>query len=352
LSAPVSRTLLVDCARGVVELDPAQEFGDRRAVARLRRLVAVDLDPILDRLGQHHGIARIEDRRPRGVERLRDRRHRALGIDRDGLARQRAKEGLERVALVEANPVAEVGADLAVDLFAGDEQVGGAVGVDDRIGQGDRGVGDVGAALDSIAWTFNVRGEHRRIGFLLDQPVGDVVAFLRRGLARQFFGLDDEPRRRWLGAVGPHLVDRIVPDRDQLGALVLERGGRRLDPVAAVQPRIIADPRAVGGVGGKPRGDARLRHRLEAPLARRDLLPDLDRVAPVGEDRGFLGQHRRRPRRALEAGQPFEPLGIAADIFAHMLVGQRHHEAVEAVAFQLVAEGGKAIGMAGHKQNS
>jgi hypothetical protein len=55
---------------GIVLLDPAQEAGDRRAVARLRRLVAGDLDRILDRLGQHHRVARIEDRRARRVERL------------------------------------------------------------------------------------------------------------------------------------------------------------------------------------------------------------------------------------------------------------------------------------------
>ena len=79
---------LVDLARGVVLLDPAQEAGDRRPVARLRRLVPGDLDLILDRLGQHHRIARVEDRRPRRLERLRDRRHRPLGIDRHGLAAQ------------------------------------------------------------------------------------------------------------------------------------------------------------------------------------------------------------------------------------------------------------------------
>ena len=40
-----------------------------------------------------------------------------------------------------------------------------------------------------------------------------------------------------------------------------------------------------------------------------------------------------------------QPLGIGADIFAHMLVGQRHDEAVEAIGLELLAKRGKAVGM-------
>ena len=51
------------------------------------------------------------------------------------------------------------------------------------------------------------------------------------------------------------------------------------------------------------------------------------------------------PAEPWKPGQPGQPLGIAADIFAHMLVGQRHDEAVEAVGLQLLAEGGEAVGI-------
>ena len=79
-----------------------------------------------------------------------------------------------------------------------------------------------------------------------------------------------------------------------------------------------------------------------------DLVAHLQRVAPVDEDRRLLGQHHRRARRALEAGQPGEPLRVAADIFAHMLVGQRHDEAVEPVGLQLLAQRGEAGFIGGH----
>ena len=117
-----------------------QEARHRRAVARLRRLVAGDLDRILDRLGQHRRIAAAEDACAAFLQRLGDRRDRPLRIDRDQLARERLQIGLELVALVQPDAVAEMGADIVADLLALDEQVGGAVGMDHRIGQRDRRV--------------------------------------------------------------------------------------------------------------------------------------------------------------------------------------------------------------------
>jgi hypothetical protein len=54
-----------------------------------------------------------------------------------------------------------------------------------------------------------------------------------------------------------------------------------------VEPGIIADPRAFHCVLLEPFGDARLRHRLVAPVLRVDLLAYLQRVAPVDENGGF-----------------------------------------------------------------
>ena len=53
------------------------------------------------------------------------------------------ERGLECVALVQADAVAEMLADVGPDLLARDEQVGGAVGVDQRISERDRRVGHV-----------------------------------------------------------------------------------------------------------------------------------------------------------------------------------------------------------------
>ena len=80
-----------------------------------------------------------DDLRAGLVQRLEDRRDRALRIDRDGLAFQLAECRLECVALVQPHAIAEMLANLGADLLRVDEQVGGAVGVDERKGQGDRG---------------------------------------------------------------------------------------------------------------------------------------------------------------------------------------------------------------------
>ena len=141
----------------------------------------------------------------------------------------------------------------------------------------------------------------------------------------------------------------LRPDRYQLGALGGQLRGRLLDPVAAVQPRVIADPRSVRRMLLQPLRNAGLRHRFIFPLGRADLLADLDRVAPVGEYRRFLGKDGGRSGRSLEPGQPGQPLGVAADIFAHMFVGQRNDEAIEAVFLELLAEGGETIGVRGHR---
>jgi hypothetical protein len=92
----------------------------------------------------------------------------------------------------------------------------------------------------------------------------------------------------------------------------------------------------------EPISDAGFRHGLVAPVLAVDLASDLQRVAAVDEDRRFLGEHHGRAGRSFEAGQPGEPLGVAADIFAHMLVGERDDESVEAVGLELLAKHGEA----------
>src|SRR3546814_10900437 len=75
-------------------------------------------------------------------------------------------------------------------------------------------------------------------------------------------------------------------------------------------------------------------------------------IAPVGEDRGLFGHHHRAARRAFKAGEPRQPLRIGADIFAHMLVGERHHEAIERLALQLIAKPSESGGISGHSGSS
>ena len=134
---------LVDVALGRFLVDPVQEPGDGGAVAGLRGFLAGNLGRVLERLGKDGRIAQRQDLGARLVERIEDGGDRALGVDDDGLALELRERGLESIALVEPDAVAKMLAHLGPDLLAGDEQVGGAVGMDQRVGERDRRVGDV-----------------------------------------------------------------------------------------------------------------------------------------------------------------------------------------------------------------
>ena len=110
-----------------------------------------------------------------------------------------------------------------------------------------------------------------------------------------------------------------------------DRLARRAQPCRAlggVQPRIVAEPPAAAQRFAQPGrgrfvGDvADLEHR------RIDLVSDLQCVAPVDEDRRLPPEHDRQARRAGEAGQPGQALGMGRHIFALMRVGARDDEAL------------------------
>jgi hypothetical protein len=144
-------------------------------------------------------------------------------------------------------------------------------------------------------------------------------------------GLDGELCGRGQRSVGPDRVDGVGFDWDQRGTALGERGRGVGDPGSGVQPCVVADPAALGGVLGEPCGRAGLRHRFVSPVRAVDLFADLDRVATVGEDRGAIGEDDGGAGRAAEAGKPAEALGVAADIFAHVLIGEGDDETVEII---------------------
>ena len=69
-----------------------------------------------------------------------------------------------------------------------------------------------------------------------------------------------------------------------------------------------------------------------------DLVAHLQRVAPVDKDEGAVAQHDGDTGRTAEAGQPFQPRRAVGDVFALMLVGARHDEAVQPVGRQPLAQ--------------
>ncbi len=123
---------------------------------------------------------------------------------------------------------------------------------------------------------------------------------------------------------------------------------RPLHPVAAVQPRVVADAAALRCMLLQPIGGGGFRHRLVGPVLAVDLAADLQGVATVDEDRRLLRKDDGRAGRAFETGQPGQPLGVTPDIFAHMFVGERDDEAVELVGLELLAKGLQAVCIGGH----
>ena len=238
--------------------------------------------------------------------------------------------------------------DGIVHLFGRDIEVGSRIGMDDRIGERD------GRAIDILAADVEgpgdriERGQDGGIRAGLHQPVGDRLSLVGGAAPGKAILMHHQPRGAGRGAVGPDRVDRVGVDRDQCRTLLRQRGARRLHPGACVQPGVIADPAAAGGMDAQPIGDRGLRHAFIGPMRPVHLLAHLQCVAAVGEDRRLFRQHHRAARRPLKPRQPGKPLRIGADIFAHMFVGQRHDEAVEPVPHQLRAQRLQPVFIGGH----
>ena len=93
----------------------------------MRGAGAAQLGLVLDRLGQHCGIAVAFDFRPGRFQRGENRRDRAVGIDRDFLVLEAGERRFERVAIMDPHAVAQMRAHRVGDLFRRDEQISGGI---------------------------------------------------------------------------------------------------------------------------------------------------------------------------------------------------------------------------------
>lgn len=113
-------------------------------------------------------------------------------------------------------------------------------------------------------------------------------------------------------------------------------------PIRRVQPRVVAQS-IVGSEGSSD------------PIGRRivDQMPQFEKrrihlrfrllgIAPVDEQRRFVFQYDRDPRRSAEARQPLQPLGVSRNELVLMLVGPRNDETLQAGVFQFSAQFGEA----------
>ena len=319
-----------------------EELRNGRAVARLRSPLPGLFGAVLDRLGQHGGIGQRGHAGPCTRQCGEDRLDRAFGIDRHLFARQRLKLGNERLTRADRHGIAQVCAQRGRDLALSDEQFSGAIGVGQHKTERNRRAVDIGPADVEQPGHAVERRDHRGIEPLGGQPFGHPAALGLARLAGQVAAVDQRRGGRRCGLIGPDRVDRIAAHRHQLCPFGVQRCGGRINPGLAVEPRIEPDLRACRGIFSEPGGNRSGRDRLVIKQPSINLIAHLDGIAAIDENRRFAAQHRRRSGRSAEPGQPVQPLGIAADIFAHMLVGDRHHEPVQGAGGKLAAQRGKA----------
>ena len=293
---------------------------------------------VLDCLGQHGRIVVANDLRSARFKRVEDASDRVARIDRHRLALQLRQRRLEIGAVIDAHRVAEVLREFGRDLLGRNEKIGGAVRMGDDIGQGDRRVVDVLAAHVEHPRHGIERGDHGGVIAFLLQPVRNLGALVRARPAGEAVFMRHGGSLAGLGPVGPDRVDRIAVDRDEFDPLLGEQLFRFFSPADAVQPGIVSDPRAFRRIGSDPFRRRGRGHVLVIVELAVDLLAHLHGIAAVGEHGRLVLQHHRAARAAAEAGQPVEPLGIRADIFAHMLVRNGDDEAMEAALFEFGPE--------------
>ena len=223
------------------------------------------------------------------------------------------------------------------ELAPVDEQRDAGVRAQDRKRQRQRRVRHVAAAdVEEPGDRFRAR-QHRRRGAVIGERAAQPGALRRRALAGKAVGVRYHRRERRRRPPRPDPVDR-VGDRLEAGPGALGAGFEALDLLRRVQPRVIADHHALPERPGEP-----ARRRLVDQVT--DLIEPgiglrrrLQRVAAVDKEGGALGQYDRQPGRAGEAGQPGETLAASRHVFALMLVGARHDEAVERARCQLFAQ--------------
>ena len=314
------------------ETEPVEKPSNRRTVAGLSCAVTRLFDRVLDRLGQHRGIAQFDNFCSGRFERCEDCLDRPIRVNRHPLAFQRGKCRNKGLARGYPHRIAQMRAQFRRHLFLGHEELRRAVGVGNHERQGNRRPLNIRAPDIEQPGDPIKRRYHCSIQLLFGQPLGHHTALFFARHAGKLGRMDDRRSKRRLRPIGPDGINRIAFGRDQTAALLAQCLAHGAGPALAMKPGIIADPGALGGMFAQPAGYAGLRHGDIAVKLAINLFAHLQRVASINEDRGLIGKHYRCPGRAAKAGQPGEPLGIGADIFAHVFVGNGHDEAVEVAA--------------------
>ena len=151
--------------------------------------------------------------------------------------------------------------------------------------------------------------QHRGIGLGLRQLAGDIGDLLGCHPPRELRRMSRR-RRIVLGRpVAPQTVDQIGLDCPQRRAALLAGLAQPLGGFGSDQPGIVAEHAAEQEVLGNPLIQRLLDRMDDGEDGGIDLLPGLDRVAPVGEQDRLVLRDQACARRAAEAGEPTSRAG-------------------------------------------
>ena len=147
-------------------------------------------------------------------------------------------------------------------------------------------------------------------------------------------------RKRRRRAFGPHRIQRVALDRDQLRAGLGAGGREPFGCRGSVQPWIESEAVAGAEMLLQPAFRRRIDQRLDAPGSAVDLFCRLQGVAAVDEHGGLMCQHDCLSCRSGKAGQPGQPLFRRRDIFVLLLVGAGNDEPGQIPPRQFLAKRG------------
>ena len=143
----------------------------------------------------------------------------------------------------------------------------------------------------------------------------------------------DGAQRGWR-TIRPNLIHRIALHRNEGSALVECHAFHPVDLTRRMKPGVESEANIASEIFREPGLD-----RLVGQMDRHDqvrihLLPGLQRVTAIDEQRRPVSEDDRQPGRAGEAGQPGKPFGLPGHELALMSIRARHHHPVEPVRLE------------------
>ena len=150
--------------------------------------------------------------------------------------------------------------------------------------------------VQATAWLIR---QHQRIDAELADLQPDPLELLGLDLAGKLRAVNGDRAERRGRALGPHRIQRVAVDRDQLRAGLGAGRGQPLGCRRSVQPRVKTEAVAGREMLGQPVFRRRIGQRLDMPGLAVDLFGGLQRIAAIDENGGLAASGRSpcRPSR-------------------------------------------------------